>query len=74
MKRFSNGFLLVGVLGSASLLSAASAQQQTAETGQESSDSKKTTRVTLGSASATPGTSVVIPIYFTPGEGMRVGD
>src|SRR3990167_10238176 len=36
-------------------------------------DPKTTTRVTLGSTSGTPGTSVVVPIYFTPAEGKEVG-
>ena len=31
------------------------------------------TKVTLGSSSGTPGTSVVVPIYFTPTEGTEVG-
>ncbi|OFV98026.1 MAG: hypothetical protein A3F68_04340 [Acidobacteria bacterium RIFCSPLOWO2_12_FULL_54_10] len=33
----------------------------------------KATRITLGSSSGTPGTSVVVPIYFTPTEGTEVG-
>lgn len=36
-------------------------------------DPKKTTRLTLGSTSGTPGTSVVVPIYFTPAEEEPVG-
>jgi len=39
----------------------------------EEVDPKTTTRVTLGSTSGTPGTSVVVPIYFTPAEGSEVG-
>lgn len=31
------------------------------------------TRVTLGGTSGTPGTSVVVPIYFTPAIGLDVG-
>lgn len=36
-------------------------------------DPKTTTRLTLGSTSGEPGTSVVVPIYFTPAEQMPVG-
>jgi hypothetical protein len=36
-------------------------------------DPKTTTRITLGSTSGTPGTSVVVPIYFSPMEGAKVG-
>lgn len=35
---------------------------------------KTTTRVTLGSSSGTPGTSVVVPIYFTPAEDAKVSN
>ncbi|MBI2815675.1 MAG: hypothetical protein HYX72_01925 [Acidobacteria bacterium] len=49
--------------------------QEKAEKTQEKEpiDTKTTTRVTLGSSSGTPGTSVVVPIYFTPAEGAQVG-
>jgi hypothetical protein len=36
-------------------------------------DPATTTRVTLGGASGTPGTAVVVPIYFTPANGVAVG-
>ncbi len=36
------------------------------------SDSRTTTRVTLGSSSGTAGSTVVVPIYFTPAEGVEV--
>ena len=50
------------------------AQGESGTAGKESEiDSKRTTRITLGSTSGTPGTSVVVPIYFTPAEGMQVG-
>jgi hypothetical protein len=39
----------------------------------EEFDPKTTTRVTLGSSSGTPGDAVVVPIYFTPAEGARIG-
>ncbi len=39
----------------------------------EAIDPKTTTRVALGSASGTPDTSVVVPIYFTPAQGVEVG-
>lgn len=57
----------------AGLVTLASAQDQTQQAGQEAIDPKKTTRVTLGSTSGTPGTAVVVPIYFTPAEGKEVG-
>ncbi|MBI3894878.1 MAG: hypothetical protein HY313_03000 [Acidobacteria bacterium] len=53
--------MAVLILGGWWLSSPAMAQQQAA------------TRVTLGSSSGTPGTSVVVPIYFTPVEGSEVG-
>lgn len=34
---------------------------------------KKFTRVALGNVNAVPGQAVVIPIYFTPAEGVKVG-
>jgi hypothetical protein len=34
---------------------------------------KSATRVVLGGSSGTPGTAVVVPVYFTPGEGVQVG-
>lgn len=34
---------------------------------------KNTTRVTLGSSSGEAGTSIVVPIYFTPAAGASVG-
>src|SRR3989304_1487026 len=40
---------------------------------QEQIDPKTTNRVTLGGTSGTPGTSVVVPIYFTPAENLQVG-
>ncbi|MBI4465414.1 MAG: hypothetical protein HY647_11975, partial [Acidobacteria bacterium] len=40
---------------------------------EEDIDAKRTTRVTLGSTAGTPGTSVVVPVYFTPAEGLQVG-
>lgn len=54
-------------LMAAALLFPAAAQEQ------EDYDPKTTTRVTLGSSSGTPGTSVVVPIYFMPAEGVEVG-
>ncbi len=36
-------------------------------------DPMTTTRVTLGSSSATPGTMLVVPIYFTPAQDVAVG-
>jgi cohesin domain-containing protein len=47
------------------------------DTGKEEKQGPKApasaTRLTLGSTSGTPGTSVVVPIYFTAADGVRVG-
>ena len=51
-------------------IGAFAAQQQAA--GQPPVDPKTTTRLTLGSTSGEPGTSVVVPIYFTPAEQFPV--
>ena len=51
----------------------AAAQEQSGEAENATIDPKTTTRVTLGSSSGTPGTSLVVPIYFTPAEGVQVG-
>jgi hypothetical protein len=40
--------------------------------GQAPVDPKTTTRLTLGSTSGEPGTSVVVPIYFTPAEQLPI--
>ena len=61
------GLLFVGLL-LGGLVGVTSAQEP-----QTPIDPKTTTRVTLGSTSGTPGTSVVVPIYFTPAEGKEVG-
>src|SRR5581483_9625681 len=56
------------------LCHSAAAQQDKAKAAEkEEIDPKTTTRVTLGSSSGTPGTSVVVPIYFTPAESVQVG-
>lgn len=36
-------------------------------------DPRTATRVTLGSTSGAPGSSVTVPIYFTPAQGVEVG-
>ena len=58
-------FLAVGLMLFVGLSPSAIAQQP--------AETTKATRVTLGSSSGTPGTSVVVPIYFTPLEGVEVG-
>ena len=55
------------------LVCQAAAQDQSGEAEKAPIDPKITTRVTLGSSSGTPGTSLVVPIYFTPAEGVQVG-
>ncbi|MEE8176413.1 MAG: hypothetical protein V3T65_00280 [Acidobacteriota bacterium] len=49
------------------------AQEQAGEAEKAPIDPNITTRVTLGSSSGTPGTSLVVPIYFTPGRELQVG-
>ena len=39
----------------------------------EQVDPETTTRVTLGGTSGTPGSNVVVPIYFSPARGAAVG-
>ena len=73
MEKFSGGLFLAAILWSAGSLAVAAAPPQRDKTEQESSDPKKTTRITLASTSGTPGKSVVIPIYFTHAEEMQVG-
>lgn len=46
---------------------------QDAAEGRPPTDPAKTTRLTLGSATGSPGASVVVPIYFTPAEQESVG-
>ena len=72
MKRFINDvffwYMLVMVL-----VCQAAAQEQSGEAEKYLIDPKTTTRITLGSSSGTPGTLLVVPIYFTPAEGVQVG-
>ncbi len=55
------------------LICQAAAQEQSGEAEEAPIDPKTTTRVTLGSSSGTPGTSLVVPIYFTPAQDLQVG-
>ncbi|MSO19177.1 MAG: hypothetical protein EXQ56_01740 [Acidobacteria bacterium] len=59
--------ILLAVISSANLYS------QGAAIAQPPVNPKTTTRLTLGSASGMPGSSVVVPIYFTPAEQDAVG-
>lgn len=69
------GKLFLWSLVCAGLLCQAAAAQEESGKAQEKEpiDTKTTTRITLGSSSGTPGTSVVVPIYFTPAEGVEAG-
>jgi hypothetical protein len=50
------------------------AQDDTAaSTGNDQGGSKAVTRIALGSTTAANSESVVLPVYFTPGEGVEVG-
>ena len=74
MNAFCNKVLIGVVLAAVWLCQSAVAQGVRNRTqGQEQIDPKTTTRVTLGGTSGTPGTSVVVPIYFTPAENLQVG-
>ena len=65
--------LLVGTALWAGMFATASAQETANAPQEKPIDPKTTTRLTLGSTSGTPGTSTVVPIYFTPAEGAVVG-
>ncbi|OFV98069.1 MAG: hypothetical protein A3H28_10695 [Acidobacteria bacterium RIFCSPLOWO2_02_FULL_61_28] len=74
MNGFCNRVLIGGVLAVVWQCQIAGAQGVPNRTEpQEQIDPKTTTRVTLGGTSGTPGTSVVVPIYFTPAENLQVG-
>ena len=64
LKRYP-GFLIAGLLFLVTLAAPAQAQQD--------AEDPQATRVTVGDGAGTPGASVVVPIYFTPGEGVEVG-
>ena len=64
MGQFIRRFFVYGLIFVMCFSYKAAAQQQ--------AESGKTTRVTLGSSSGTPGTSVVVPLYFTPADGVEV--
>lgn len=57
------------------LLCAGAAAQEDASTtsGEAQDDQKTTTRISLAGGSAEPGASVIVPVYFTPAEGVSVG-
>ena len=61
------------VLFSAVLFVRAAAAQKAGGKADGKSPSKTVARVTLGSGSGTPGKSVVVPLYFTPLQGVNVG-
>lgn len=63
-------FLVGGLMLWVWLSPSAMAQDQAAS---PKAEPPKATRVTLGSSSGTPDTSVVVPVYFTPLEGVEVG-
>jgi hypothetical protein len=72
MKLASVKWLWVVIMCAAFAASGFTAQKEAAKgQGKEEIDPKTTTRITLGSSSGTPGTSVVVPIYFTPAEGVQ---
>lgn len=74
MTSLCNKVWIGGVLAAVWLCQSAVAQRiSNRAQAQEQIDPKTTTRVTLGGTSGTPGTSVVVPIYFTPAENLQVG-
>jgi hypothetical protein len=72
MKWIARRRLLAGAALWAGMFAAASAQETANPPQEKPIDPKTTTRVTLGSTSGTPGTSTVVPIYFTPAENTVV--
>ena len=66
------GLLAVSAL-LAAMLATAAAQPVQEGAEQKEIDPKTTTRVTLGNTTGTPGTTAVVPVYFTPPEGTEVG-
>ena len=73
MRSFRN-VMVGGLLAAVCLAQAAGAQEESGKPEQkETIDPKTTTRLTLGSSSGTPGASVVVPLYFTPAQGVDVG-
>ena len=67
-----NGRVVVSVFpGTVNLIAYRFVNQEQSNSG-DSSDTQAT-RVTVGSTSGTPGASVVVPIYFTPADGVQVG-
>ena len=66
--------ILAAILLLAWLTPVIRAQKESVTPGNESPvDPKQTTRVVLGNVSGPPGQSIVVPIYFTPAEGIKVG-
>lgn len=73
MKAVARGSLLVAPALWMGLFATASAQQTQRSPEERPIDPKTTTRLTLGSTSGTPGTSAVVPLYFTPAENAATG-
>lgn len=74
MRGGKSKLLFVGLMLMIGLRHVAAAQEVSGKAEeQEKNDAKVTTRVTLGASSGTPGTSVVVPIFFTPAENVEVG-
>ncbi len=72
MRSFVTGVFFWGMMVMV-LVSQAAVQEQSGEAEKAPIDPKTTTRVTLGSSSGEPGTSLVVPIYFTPAQDLQVG-
>lgn len=63
----------VAVIGLLCYFADAQLTPEKAKDDAEDFDPKTTTRVALGNSSGTAGTSVVVPLYFTPSSGVSVG-
>jgi len=63
----------IGLPIAALLLAAVWVSPRAAAQGNEEVDPRTTTRVTLGGTSGTPGTQVVVPVYFSPAQNVEVG-
>jgi hypothetical protein len=65
--------LLVATALCAATFATAAAQDASAPPQEKPIDPQTTTRLTLGSTSGTPGTSTVVPVYFTPAGNAAAG-
>lgn len=73
MKFKTGGELLAGLLVTLGLLQPLQAQRESSNPDQKEKTENSAIRIGLGSTSGTPGTIVVVPIYLTLPESVKVG-